>query len=57
MSDDFQHDPFAEEGEARRDPRGVTHVVAFCGASLGDSRQALEDDIDRMTCVAAGVLR
>lgn len=64
MSDDFQYEPFAEEGEAFRDPAGVTHVAALvgdrlvglCGASLGDGRRAFEDDVDCMTCIA-GALR
>jgi hypothetical protein len=71
MSDDFQYDPHTEEGEAARSPDGVTHVaalvgervVAFCGASLGESERAHEDDVDCMTCVvsrdrfAAGIPR
>lgn len=71
MSDDFQYEPLAKEGEAFRDSAGVTHVealvgehlVGFCGASLEDGEQAFEDDIDCMTCIvererfAAEVLR
>lgn len=55
---------YAEEGEVFWDPADVTHVstlvgerlVGFCGASLGGSRRASEDDVDCMTCIA-GALR
>lgn len=63
MSNDFQYDPFAKEGEAFRDPAGVTHIAAlvgkglvecligFCGTSLEGSRRAFDDDVDCMTCL------
>ena len=68
MADDFQCDAH-DEGDALRTSDGITHVtilsgerlVAFCGASVGVTRRAHDEDVDCMSCIvhrdrfAAGV--